>query len=669
MFFTVLLIGLTTLLPFTLFSQKSLKLNLQKNIESESSLTIPSLRSTQKQVTQIELCNSKGEKECTLNIWYDNSGRVVKSKTIGNTPAWTENAVLFYDVEGKKLTISGYNIDPVTEKPLSPKQKGVICELNDMGYIVKEEIIGEDGSHLYEYDENGQTIFCTLKSGKSTWKNEYTWIDGNIHILAYKLSDDHKYTYTPVINKANINLNKIFTQTFSEDIWQFALFGYVGNADRNLIASIDDEKSFEYFFDNDGYVSIIKSYYGEKLRRTVVITYDNSDNIDPDPTPGNPTTGKELEEAIEDAPEGTEDNPTEIFIPTDGITLDKPLDIQKHIRLKGGVLERGQNNPYALLRIRSGFSLELQDITIDGNQVNQMDGSLIVYGKLKLKDGVSIKNCSRTEANAPSGTICIAQNGILNMDGGTIFNNTGAYGGAVYNEGTFTMTGGEILANESQIGAIVNNAGGKFNMTGGKISGNKVTEGCGGVFIDEDCSFSMTGGEISGNEDCAIYTWADLWIGGSAKADGLLLLNDKNRLLVNPSLQNNWLISYVDVPKTGAVVAVGYNGYQLTQSDLKKFIYKNDECQLTLSENSIITYQNETGNEQIEKSIVQISVSGSQVSIENLVANSAFSIHEIGGRTVLTRNTDESGRAIIQLNQGLYILKCKQGSCKFVVKP
>lgn len=270
------------------------------------------------------------------------------------------------------------------------------------------------------------------------------------------------------------------------------------------------------------------------------------------------------------------------------MTLDKPLDIKKHIRLKGGALERSQNNPYALLRIRSGFSLELQDITIDGNQVDQKDGSLIVYGKLKLKGGVSIKNCSRTEADTPSGAICIAQDGILSMDGGTISGNTGAYGGAVYNEGTFTMTGGIISGNKSQIGVIVNNAGGKFKMTGGEISGNKVTEGCGGVFVEEDCSFSMTGGEISGNEDCAIYTWSDLNIGGSARTDGLLLLNENNRLLINQGLQNNWLISHVELSEIGSVVAVGYSGYQLTQTDLQRVIYQNEECPLKLSGNSII---------------------------------------------------------------------------------
>ena len=421
--------------------------------------------------------------------------------------------------------------------------------------------------------------------------------------------------------------------------------------------------NYNYLYDEEGYVIEIR-----EGNNKYIISYDETIPADPDPTPSTPTTEEELEGAIGDAPEGSEDSPTEIFIPSDGITLEKPLDINKHIRLKGGKLIRSNDNPYAMLRIRSGYSLELEDITIDGNVLRQKDGTLIVYGKLKLKDGVSIKNCYRTEADSPSGAICVARGGVLTMNGGTISGNTGAYGSAVYNEGTFTMTDGEISANSGQIGTVVNNAGGEFIMTGGRISSNKVTDGCGGVFVSDNCTFTMTGGEISGNEDCDLYTWSDLQIGGPAKVSGLTLLNDGNRLLVNPALRNNWQISYVNTPLAGTIVATGRNGYRLAATDLQKIIYYNNVCQLKLSGNNIVTYQTGTGIDEINAVSFHLSVSDNRIQVEGLPAQTSFTIYEIGGRAVSTHTTDNSGQCNFSLESGIYLLNCKDQTKKFLVK-
>ena len=438
--------------------------------------------------------------------------------------------------------------------------------------------------------------------------------------------------------------------------------GYLGNKDINLMASMRNV-NYNYLYDEEGYVIEIR-----EGNNKYIISYGETIPSNPDPTPSNPTTDEELEGAIGDAPEGSEDSPTEIFIPSDGITLEKPLDINKHIRLKGGKLIRSNDNPYAMLRIRSGYSLELEDITIDGNVLRQKDGTLIVYGKLKLKDGVSIKNCYRTEADSPSGAICVAQGGVLTMNGGTISGNTGAYGSAVYNEGTFTMADGEISANSGQIGTVVNNAGGEFIMTGGRISSNKVTDGCGGVFVSDNCTFTMTGGEISGNEDCDLYTWSDLQIGGPAKVTGLTLLNDGNSLLVNPALRNNWQISYVDTPPAGTIVATGRNGYRLAATDLQKIIYYNNVCQLKLSGNNIVTYQTGTGIDEINAVSFHLSVSDNQILVEGLPARTSFTIYEIGGRAVSTHITDNSGQCNFSLESGIYLLNCKDQTKKFLVK-
>lgn len=665
----VLLIGFIVAVPLTALSQKTLKLDLKKGIKAEERVSFKtSSREKEKLVQQIDVYDiSNNSKVYTINLSYDSDGRIVKVKCTGNWGMF-RNTVAFYETTEKALKLSGYTFDPVTGDALMPKTEAVTCLLNDMGYIIEEKAAGDytkSGINYYEYDDSGQTLSYSWVYDNYSESNTYEWVDGNIHISSYGSSiTDRKYVYTSIVNKANINLNKLFTQTFGEDVSYFALFGYLGNKDRCLIEKVDDELLM-YTFNDEGCVSEIIKESGPYTGR-YVISYDET--ISPDPTPSNPTTEDELGGAIDNAPEGSEDSPTEIFIPSDGITLNKPLDINKHIRLKGGKLIRSNDNPYAMLRIRSGYSLELDDITIDGNQLRQQDGSLIVYGKLKLKDGVSIKNCYRTEADTPSGAICVAQGGVLTMDGGSISGNTGAYGSAVYNEGTFTMTNGEISANSGQIGAVVNNAGGQFIMTGGKISSNKVTDGCGGVFVSDHCSFTMTGGEISGNEDCALYTWSDLQIGGLAKVDGLTLLNDGNRLLINPALRNNWQISYVDTPPTGTIVAAGHNGYQLTNKDYQKIAYANNLCQLKLAGNNIITYMSDTGVDEINANNFRLSISGNQVQVDGLSAYTSFIIYGIDGKTVSSHITNGNGQCSFTLEKGLYLLNYKDQTRKFLVK-
>lgn len=671
----VLFIGFIVAFPLTALSQKTLRLDLKKEI-GYSYPIVSSLKSSQKMVSQLIVYRkSNNEKLQTLQFKYDNQGKVAEIKGFGITEAVTgvECGHLFFERSGNNLTLSGYALDE-QGTVISPKLDVVNCTLNEMGYIIKEQEIGDDSYLTFEYDENGYTQSYTYHSGTYTSSQDYTWEDGNIQ--NGNGGSDEYYIYTNVINKSNIDLSKILdVQTFQEDVWWFAVAGFKGNPNKNLLQGIKKNNSatpyytYKYQFDENGYVIRIESVFGndESKGNYYIISYDG--DISPDPTPdNNPTTEDELGGAIDNAPEGTEDSPTEIFIPSGGITLHKPLNVYKHIRLKGGSLIRGNDNPYAMLRIHSGYSLELDDITIDGNGVSLKDGSLIVYGKLKLKDGVTIKNCKRIEADTPSGAVCIAKGGELTMDGGTITGNIGAYGSAVYNEGIFTMTDGEISSNTGQIGAVANNGGGQFIMTGGKISSNKVTDGCGGVFVSEHCFFRMTGGEISENEDCALYTWANLQIGGQAKVDGLTLMNDGNRLLINPSLRNNWQISYVETPPVGTIVAVGYNGYQLADSDLQKVIYYNNVSQLKLAGNSIVTYQTETNVNKINTDKFRLSVFGNQVKVEGLLAYTRFIIYEIRGRAVVSHITDGNGQYCFSLENGIYLLTCKDQKRKFLVK-
>lgn len=665
----VLFIGFIVAFPLTALSQKTLRLDLKKGIGDGSYSFRTLSKTTPKLVQKIEVETTDGPE--VLYFYYNSLNDIerIKRTDVSNYDKLRYEEEDIYTYSDLSLscsrTIKTYSLK--TNELQDVQEDGANCILNQDGYITKLDD-SEDGYKsifTYEYEEG----YVQSYSYNNKMVREYSWVDGNV-----TMGGDHwdeYYTYSGVISSTNIYLPQLLMQTYEEDACYFALIGRLGKNSKNLLSQYirnGIKHQIEYQFNEDGDLIQMKDL---RYNDVYTIYYDESSNPDPfpDPTPGNdPTTDDELEGAIDNAPEGTEDSPTEIFIPSGGITLHKPLDVDKHIRLKGGSLLRGNDNPYAMLRIRSGYSLELDDITIDGNRVSQKDGSLIVYGKLKLKDGVAIKNCNRTEADTPSGAICVAQGGSLTMDGGTITGNTGAYGSAVYNEGTFTMTDGEISSNTGQIGAVVNNAGGQFIMTGGKISSNKVTDGCGGVFVSENCSFHMTDGEISNNEDCALYSWSDLQIGGQAKVDGLTLLNEGNRLLIDPSLRNSWQISYVDTPPVGTIVAAGYNGYRLAENDLQKLIYYNNVCQLKISGNNIVTYQTETGVEGINEDSFHLSVSDNQVRVEGLPSNTRFTVYEIGGRIVASYITGGNGENSFFLDNGIYLLNCKEQTVKFMVK-
>ena len=665
----VLFIGFIVAFPLTVLSQKTLRLDLKKGIEDEIysfrslSKTIPKL------VQKIEVETTDGPESISFCYNSDNNIERIKRTEVSNYDKARYEEEYIYTYSDLSLscsrTIKTYSLK--TNELQDVQEDEANCILSQDGYITQLDD-SEDGYKsifVYEYEEG----YVQSYSYNNRKVREYTWVDGNV-----TMGGDHwdeYYTYSDIISSTNIYLPQLLMQTYEEDICYFALIGRLGKNSKNLLSQYirnDIKHQIEYQFNEDGDLIQMKDL---RYNEVYTIYYDQSSNPDPspDPTPdNNPTTEDELGGAIDSAPEGTEDSPTEIFIPSGGITLHKPLDVYKHIRLKGGSLIRGNDNPYTMLRIRSGHSLELDDITIDGNGVSLKDGSLIVYGKLKLKEGVTIKNCKRIETNTPSGAVCIAKGGELTMDGGTITGNIGAYGSAVYNEGIFTMTDGEISSNTGQIGAVANNGGGQFIMTGGKISSNKVTDGCGGVFVSEHCFFRMTGGEISGNEDCALYTWANLQIGGQAKVDGLTLMNDGNRLLINPSLRNNWQISYVETPPVGTIVAVGYNGYQLADSDLQKVIYYNNVSQLKLAGNSIVTYQTETGVEGINEDLFRLSASGNQVQVEGLPSDTQFTIYEMGGRIVASYVTGINGQACFSLDKGVYLFNCKERTVKFMVR-
>lgn len=657
---TLMWVGLMLSIPLTgLAQERPLELNLAKGFD-----VMPELRSMgQKVVTSIVYYSVDGELNGTALFEYTSSGKVSKMQIEGNMGHMRRDVTLSYEVNGNELRV--YEIEG------SKKELARLCLLNDLGYIVRETGVagsyGDDDIYTYTYDNNGQTKSATFNYNNGVYIT-YTWINGNV------VSSEEPNTYTNIPNKANLNLNAIWREYYSEDRFGFALCGYIGNNDANLVNTGEEGKYYKYELDEEGYP--IKIFYysdpGYDEYYTLIINYGNATITDPDPTP-DPTPGEdtledEFIDAIEQAPEGSEENPTEIFIPTGGVTLHQPLDINKHIRLTGGSLMRGEDNPYAMLRVREGYSLDLDGVTIDGGNTDLQDGSIIVYGKLRMREGSQLKNCYRTEAGTPSGAICVAQSGYVRMDEGvTISGNTGSYGSAIYCEGFFEMYGGEISGNNGQIGAVVVNSGGTFRMHDGKISGNKVTEGCGGIYVGEGCRFEIYSGEVSDNAHSDIYAWSNVYAGSPAKVDGLVYFAEGNRLQVMDTLQHDWTITFLGEPQPGTVVAVGYTTYHLTEADLNHIHYADDTYKLALDGNTIVITKDATGIEEIAKP--RLIVMEKTIRMENYPENVPYVVYNMYGRACLSGEIDGVGQATFSLsNPGIYIVKCQNETYKVKVK-
>lgn len=154
-------------------------------------------------------------------------------------------------------------------------------------------------------------------------------------------------------------------------------------------------------------------------------------------------------------------------------------------------------------------------------------------GTLNIEDGVTL----RSNVSPVAGAVYVNADGTFNMKGGAISGNYGAmprYGftntaggkvagydggywgqgkyyegaGAVYNLGTFTMTGGEISGNRGEYGAVAAMGNSTLSMTGGSVTGNHALTGDGMDSEDSGDHLQITG-----------YTEGDLPSRGDNKSD------------------------------------------------------------------------------------------------------------------------------------------------------
>ena len=221
----------------------------------------------------------------------------------------------------------------------------------------------------------------------------------------------------------------------------------------------------------------------------------------------------------------------------------------------------------------SGAELNLQSINLKNGKSTSSGGAISVSGgaKLNLSAGVSITDCSAAFGGAVyasgSGTEVVIDGAHLKADtashegsaihlsdsalaevkgesiihgnhvaGGTspssvylkggarftlggkakISNESGKNGSGVFINGAeFTMSGNAEISGNSTTssggGVHIEGTGGKFNMTGGTVSGNTAVSG-GGVYIASGCEFNMSGGIVKDNK--AVHTSSTQCKGG-----------------------------------------------------------------------------------------------------------------------------------------------------------
>ncbi len=221
----------------------------------------------------------------------------------------------------------------------------------------------------------------------------------------------------------------------------------------------------------------------------------------------------------------------------------------------------------------SGAELNLQSINLKNGKSSLSGGAISVSdgAKLNLSAGVSITDCSAAFGGAVyasgSGTEVVIDGAHLKADtasdegsaihlsdsalaevkgesiihgnhvaGGTspssvylkggarftlggkakISNESGKNGSGVFINGAeFTMSGNAEISGNSTTssggGVHIEGTGGKFNMTGGTVSGNTAVSG-GGVYIASGCEFNMSGGSVKDNK--AVHTSSTQCKGG-----------------------------------------------------------------------------------------------------------------------------------------------------------
>ena len=236
-------------------------------------------------------------------------------------------------------------------------------------------------------------------------------------------------------------------------------------------------------------------------------------HVQPPPTPPSPpidgiyVPGDTLSDMLAWLERSADSHNTYIITLTQNETI-SPYTLEFRDAINITVVLRGDNNNRSVrLRsngkmffVRSNATLILDNnITLHGHNGNTEPLVVVDGGTLRMRNGATITSNTNPQNFLFGGGGVFVQNGVFDMTGGTISNNTALTGGGVSVNSTFNMSGGIITGNtaEGSGGGVYVTISGTFNMNGGNITNNTAYEEGGGVAVGASF-FRKSGGIITG---------------------------------------------------------------------------------------------------------------------------------------------------------------------------
>ena len=191
--------------------------------------------------------------------------------------------------------------------------------------------------------------------------------------------------------------------------------------------------------------------------------------------------------------------PGQTIIDASGVISDRVLDIRPGagtVVISGVTIMNGNVNGNGGGIYDHDADLWLINTVISNNIAYPYGGGVFVdQGSATLSGGQIVSN------TAPYGGGVYISDGSATLSGGQITSNTAIWGGGVYIlDGSATLSGGQIISNTasgSGGGVCVVNYTAAFTQTGASIIHNHATDG-GGVYI-RDRSVTLSGGQIVSN--------------------------------------------------------------------------------------------------------------------------------------------------------------------------
>ena len=222
----------------------------------------------------------------TIKFYYDNNtNRVISIECNGSQeiiPNLKNGIRLYYHINDNTMTLYHSKGNTAEARGDGTGSGYGTGKLDEMGYLVSDNLKDKDketGTFFYNTIGNNMMTMHYYSGASGI---DFLWQGGDIVCGGFTDTMREYYDYyTNIENKANINLNRLFTHTIKcsfisgntkyeyEDVYALALSGYLGWKDKHLLSGVSssyDKKDaviFSYTYDSNNYPITI-SYNGYK---------------------------------------------------------------------------------------------------------------------------------------------------------------------------------------------------------------------------------------------------------------------------------------------------------------------------------------------------------------------------------------------------------------------